>query len=58
MTTSYYSHPTLFSQVSNPDSDSSLVSENDYIKSNNDGATDTVQWDEGGKYPSYNVCGI
>ena len=46
----YYSiSPPLLSHVSNPDSDISLVSYNDFRGSNNDCATEMVQWDEGGK---------
>ena len=54
--TSYYSTPTLLSQVSNPAAERSPVSENYCIEANNDGATETVQWDEEGKYP-YSAVG-
>ena len=49
--TSSYSSPTLLVQSENPAADSSPVSDNDGSEANKDISTQTLQWDEGGKYP-------
>ena len=46
-----YSYPPFLAQVENPADDISTVIDNDVIEAKNDGATETVQWDEGAKYP-------
>ena len=51
-------YPTFLAQVSNPYDDISLVSDHGGSVAKNDGATETFQWDEGGKYPSSTVGGI
>ena len=57
ITYSYFYRPFL-EQVSNPDADTILVSENDGIEFNNDGVKEMFQWDKGAKYPSYAIDGI
>ena len=48
----------FLAQISNTSAKIILVSENDGIESNNDDETEILQWDEVGKYPPSNVCGI
>ena len=50
--------PPFLEQISNPDADRILVSENYGIKSKDGGATESIQWDEGGKYPYSALGGI
>ena len=44
-------------QVSNQSAKSIMIIENDDSEAKNGGATKTVQWDDGGKYPSSAVGG-
>ena len=52
------SYRPLLRQVSNLSGEIILISENDDIKANKYGATETVLWDKGVKYSSYAVGSI
>ena len=52
------SSPPFLPQVLNIAAKISLVSENDGIEANKYGATETVLWNKGGRYPSSGVGGI
>ena len=56
--TSSSSPPPFLAHVSSPSANIGLVSENDGIEAKNDGPTETVHQDKGGKYTSSYVGGI